>query len=68
MVQRLASLSGSGDTKSEAVRKRTGWHAPGRTPAGLGVPDQPRELCKRLDATVLTTVFPSTPESMTRSL
>ncbi|MQL99317.1 hypothetical protein Taro_032037, partial [Colocasia esculenta] len=29
----------------------------------LGVPDQPRELCKRLNATVLTTIFPSPPES-----
>ncbi|MQM21545.1 hypothetical protein Taro_054588 [Colocasia esculenta] len=37
-----------------------------RTPAVLGVPDQPRELCKRLDAAVLTTVFPSTPESVTQ--
>ncbi|MQL68255.1 hypothetical protein Taro_000554 [Colocasia esculenta] len=52
--------------KELGSEKRTGWPAPGRTPAILGVPDQPRELCKRLDAVVLTTVFPSTPESMTQ--
>ncbi|MQL78419.1 hypothetical protein Taro_010829 [Colocasia esculenta] len=54
-------------TKSEAVRKRTDWSTPGRTPDDLGVLNQPRELCKRLDVTVLTTVFPSAPESVTRA-
>ncbi|MQM08347.1 hypothetical protein Taro_041202, partial [Colocasia esculenta] len=65
-VLRLASLDGSGATKSEAVRKGL-TDLPGRTPNNLGVPDQPRELCKRLNATVLTTVFPSAPESTTRA-
>ncbi|MQL90708.1 hypothetical protein Taro_023309 [Colocasia esculenta] len=40
---------------------------PKRTPNDLGVPDQPRELCKRLNAAVLTTIFPFAPESVTRA-
>ncbi|MQL70385.1 hypothetical protein Taro_002708 [Colocasia esculenta] len=45
--------------KERGNEKRTSWTALGRTPkTDLGVPVQPRELCKRLNATVLTTVFP----------
>ncbi|MQM09775.1 hypothetical protein Taro_042650 [Colocasia esculenta] len=58
MVPRLASPSDS--------EKRTGWPASSRTPVILSVPDQPRELYKRLNAAILTTVFPSTQESVTR--
>ncbi|MQM19098.1 hypothetical protein Taro_052097 [Colocasia esculenta] len=54
-------------TKSEAVRRRTDWSAPERTPNDLGIPDQPRELYKRLNVTVLTTVFPFALESVTRA-
>ncbi|MQM22442.1 hypothetical protein Taro_055495, partial [Colocasia esculenta] len=57
---------GSGAIKSEAVRRRTGWPTLGRTPAVLDIPGQLRELCKRLDAAVLTTVFSFTSESVTR--
>ncbi|MQM10689.1 hypothetical protein Taro_043586, partial [Colocasia esculenta] len=32
----------TGATKSEAMRRRTSWPAPGRTPNDLGVPDQLR--------------------------
>ncbi|MQL88558.1 hypothetical protein Taro_021125 [Colocasia esculenta] len=46
-VPRLASLRGSGAAKSEAVRRRTGWPAPGRTP-NCPRRHHPRELCKRL--------------------
>ncbi|MQM09890.1 hypothetical protein Taro_042776 [Colocasia esculenta] len=47
--------------------KRTDWPVSGRTPNDLGVPNQPRELCKRLNVVVLTTIFPSALESATRA-
>ncbi|MQL78740.1 hypothetical protein Taro_011152 [Colocasia esculenta] len=53
--------------KERGSEKRTDWPAPGRTPNDLSVPDQLRELCKRLNATILTTIFPSAPESATRA-
>ncbi|MQM15731.1 hypothetical protein Taro_048682 [Colocasia esculenta] len=53
--------------KERGSEKRTDWPTPGRTPNDLGVPDQPREVCKQLNTAVLTTIFPSAPESMTRA-
>ncbi|MQM15337.1 hypothetical protein Taro_048281 [Colocasia esculenta] len=53
--------------KERSSEKRTGKPAPSRTPAVLGVLGYPRELWKRLDAAVLTTISPSTPDSVTRS-